>query len=100
MLTPEEIKTVAKEIPAPVPVPEKADESGGIRMGFTKPIAVPTPKKKTEMVSLLLENDMIEMNLTTSTGKIVKGEPFFDEAAFAKQANAGRTFRMLKETDD
>jgi hypothetical protein len=68
VLTPEEIKEVAKEIPAPVPVPEKADESGGIIMGFTKPFAVPTPKKKTEMVSLLLENDMIEMTLTTSTG--------------------------------
>lgn len=41
-LTPEEIEEIAESIPAPVPVIEEKDDIGGIKMKFTKPIAVPS----------------------------------------------------------
>lgn len=85
-LTPAEIIEAAEVIPAPIPVIQDVTESGAIKMTFTKPIAVPTKKKKTEMVGLLLENDMIEMSLSNAdSGSVIMGEPYFDEESFAAE---------------
>lgn len=53
-------------------------------MQFSKPIAVPSPAKKVEMVGLLLENNMIELNLANAdSGSSIKGAPYFDEKEFS-----------------
>jgi hypothetical protein len=66
---------------------ESRDEKGGISMKFSKPIAVPTAAKKTEMVGLLLQNDMIELRLANAdSGTSIKGEPYFDASEFKKKS--------------
>jgi len=102
-LTVEEIKKVAETIPAPIPLVEKVDEAGEIKMGFSKPIAVPTAKNKTKMVGLLMENNMIELSLTSgATSKVIIGKPAFDKKAF-EGAGAPQERRKLSaeeaETD-
>jgi hypothetical protein len=63
------VKEIADKIPAPIPHVQKVDEQGQIKMGFSKPIAVPTRAKKKKMVSLLMQYNMIELSLTSgSTG--------------------------------
>jgi len=102
-LTSEEIKEVAKTIPAPIPLVEKVDEAGVIKMGFSKPIAVPTRSNKSKMVALLMENNMIELSLTSAaTSKVIIGKPKFNLEAFeaAQSAVAPQEKRKLHEAEE
>ena len=73
-------------------------------MKFSKPIAVPTVAKKTEMVGLLLENDMIELRLDNAdSGTAIRGEPYFDQDDFKQKSldsDLNNSSRKLSEEPD